>query len=159
MTIATLLVLTQIAIPPATGYVNDFAGVHDPSAGQHMETVIAEVRDKTRADMELGVDAVAQAFAEGLGVTLTGSRPPPEEAEPAPSRVPVAYILALVLLLLLTRGRLLWLPFWLGGFGGWRSGRGGWSSGWGGGGGGFSGGFGGFGGGGGFSGGGAGGRF
>ena len=249
-----LLGLQQIAIPPATGYVNDFAGVLDPSAVQHMEALIAEVRDKTRGDiavvtlgdigdrsaadvalqigrqwgvgakgaagdpaknlgvvillvprknhragtgqvfistgrgaegflpdsrvgrirdamgpylareeygaaLELGVDAVAQAFAEGLGVTLTGSRPPPEQAEPAPSRVPVAYIVALVLLLLLTRGRLLWLPFWLGGFGGQRSGRGGWSSGWGGGGGGFSGGFGGFGGGGGFSGGGAGGRF
>src|SRR5207247_10128361 len=73
--------------------------------------------------------------------------------------VPVGWLIALVIfLLLVTRGRILWLPFWLGGFG---SGRGGWSGGGGsGGGGGFGGGgFGGFGGGGGFLGGVAGGRF
>src|SRR3989442_7678856 len=46
-----LLGLQQIAVPPPRGYVNDFAGVLDPSAVQHMEAVIAEVRDKTRGDI------------------------------------------------------------------------------------------------------------
>lgn len=109
--------------------------------------------------LSLGVDLIAQAFATEFGVTLTN----PEYAMPPPTddrkqvTIPFGWLIAvLLLLLIITRGRLLWLPFWIlsqrrGG--GW-SGGGGWGGGGRGG-----GGFGGFGGGGGFSGGGAGGRF
>src|SRR5205823_14441636 len=86
--------------------------------------------------------------------------PPAGQAQPT---IPWGWLLfVLILLLIMSRGRLLWLPFWLismrgdgrrGGRGG--GGGGGRFGGWGGGGGG-GGGFGGFGGGGGFSGGGAG---
>ncbi len=100
----------------------------------------------------LGVDLIAQPIAREFGVTLQNRPAPPE---PAQSRgFPVGWLVFLLFLLLVTRGRILLWPFLLGGFG-----RGGGRGGWSGGGGGFSGGFGGFGGGGGFSGGGAGGRF
>jgi len=105
--------------------------------------------------LALGVDLIAQAFAAEFGVTLTS----PEYAMPPPAddrkqvAIPAGWVIAiLILLLIVSRGRLLWIPFWIlsqgrgGGGGGWSGGRGG-------------GGFGGFGGGGGFSGGGAGGRF
>ncbi len=102
-----------------------------------------------------GVDLIAQAFAQEFQVTLTGV-PASTGEEPRAQQIPLGWIVAaVILLILLSRGRILLLPFWFGGFGGGRSG------GWGGGGGlgGGGGGFGGFGGGGGFSGGGAGGRF
>src|SRR5437588_6181016 len=108
-----------------------------------------------------GVDLIAQAFAQEFGVTLTGvpELPPGEGAEPLP--IPLGWIVvAVVLLIVVSRGRILLLPLW---FAGWGRGGGGWSGGrgggLGGGGRGFGGGFGGFGGGGGCSGGGAGGRF
>ncbi len=64
-------------------------------------------------------------------------------------RIPVGWIIAVIILLIIvSRGRIFLLPLWLGRGGGW-SGGGGWGRGGGGG-------FGGFGGGGGFSGGGAG---
>jgi uncharacterized protein len=112
-----------------------------------------------------GVDLIAQAFAQQFGVTLSGQPPLPAADETGRPEIPVAWlVIAVVLLIVLSRGRILLLPLWFGGFGG---GRGGWGGaggaggGWGGGGwgGGGGGGFGGFGGGGGFSGGGAGGRF
>lgn len=112
--------------------------------------------------LALGVDLIAQAFAAEFGITLTN----PQYAMPQPVAddrrgvaIPSVWLIAIVILLLiLTRGRLLWLPFWIMSQG---RGGGGWSGGggWGGGGGRGGGGFGGFGGGGGFSGGGAGGRF
>ncbi len=115
-------------------------------------------REDYGAGLALGVDLIAQAFAQQFGVTLTGEpAAPPSGGESDRLPIPMSWlIVAFVLLILLSRGRILWLPLWFGGFGG---GRGGWggggsSRGWGGG-----GGFGGFGGGGGFSGGGAGGRF
>ena len=112
-------------------------------------------REQYGAGLALGVDLIAQAFAQQFGVTLSGA-PPPAGNQSDRFPIPVTWlIVAALLLILLSRGRILWLPFWFGGFGG--GGRGGWggsSGGWGGG-----GGFGGFGGGGGFSGGGAGGRF
>jgi len=102
--------------------------------------------------LALGVDLIAQTFAAEFGVTLTS----PEYAMPPPAddrkqvAIPAGWLIAiLILLLIVSRGRLLWIPFWIlsqGRGGGWSGGRGG-------------GGFGGFGGGGGFSGGGAGGRF
>jgi len=112
--------------------------------------------------LALGVDLIAQAFAAEFGITLTN----PQYAMPQPVAddrrgvtIPSIWLIAIVILLLIfTRGRILWLPFWIMSQG---RGGGGWSGGggWGGGGGRGGGGFGGFGGGGGFSGGGAGGRF
>ena len=108
--------------------------------------------------LALGVDLIAQAFATEFGVTLTNPEyaipPPATDSRPAVT-IPFGWIIGVfILLLILTRGRLLWIPFWI-----MSQGRGGGWSGGGGGGGRGGGGFGGFGGGGGFSGGGAGGRF
>ncbi|HYT04855.1 MAG TPA: TPM domain-containing protein [Gemmatimonadales bacterium] len=114
-------------------------------------------REDYGAGLARGVDLIAQAFAQEFGVALTGApvATPGEQSGRAP--IPLAWIVAaVILLILLSRGRILLLPLWFGGFGG---GRGGWGGGGGGGWGGGGGGFGGFGGGGGFSGGGAGGRF
>ncbi len=244
-----LAFLVQIAVPPPRGFVNDFAGVLDAPSVQHMESVIAEVREKTRGEIvvvtladigdraasdvavqigrewgvgakgeagdrarnlgvvvllvprknhrpgtgdvfiavgrgaegfltdarsgrirdamvpflaaedygkgaAVGVDLIAQGFAQEFGVTLTG---PPDAVgrtlpEPPGVQIPIGWILALILfLLVVTRGRILWWVVWALS----QSRGGGWSGGGGGGG----GGFGGFGGGGGFSGGGAGGKF
>lgn len=109
--------------------------------------------------LALGVDLIAQAIANEFGVTLTN----PEYAMPQPvdqdnrrvMTIPLVWLIVIgILLIIVTRGRILWIPFWImsqgRGGGGWGGGRGG---------GGGGGGFGGFGGGGGFSGGGAGGRF
>ena len=118
-------------------------------------------REEYGAGLARGVDLIAQAFAREFGVTLTGvpEASPDDGAQQLP--IPLGWIVVVVILLIvLSRGRILLLPLW---FGGWRAGGlGGWrgsGGGGGGGGGGFGGGFGGFGGGGGFSGGGAGGRF
>ena len=114
-------------------------------------------REDYGAALALGVDLVAQAFAQEFGITLSGA-PAPDAGEGRAPELPIKWlILAVVLLIVFSRGRIFLLPFWLGGLGSGRSGWGGSGGGWGGGGGG--GGFGGFGGGGGFSGGGAGGRF
>jgi uncharacterized protein len=112
-------------------------------------------REEYGAGLARGVDLLAQAFAQEFGVTLTGM-PPPRGDEPNRLPIPLSWIvIAVIVLLIATRGRILLLPLWLGGLGGGRGSS--WGSG---GGGGFGGGgFGGFGGGGGFSGGGAGGRF
>lgn len=117
--------------------------------------------------LSVGVDLVAQAFAEEFGVTLSN----PEHVQLAPQRheprpqAPIGVVVMVVILVIIVaslssrrqRRRRGWGG--LGGWGGW--GGGGWGSGggWSGGGGGGGGGFGGFGGGGGFSGGGAGGKF
>lgn len=112
--------------------------------------------------LALGVDLIAQAFAAEFGITLTNPQyamPQPVSDDRRGVAIPSVWLIAIVILLLIfTRGRLLWLPFWIMSQG---RGGGGWSGGggWGGGGGRGGGGFGGFGGGGGFSGGGAGGRF
>jgi len=111
--------------------------------------------------LSLGVDLIAQAFAAEFGVTLTSpeyAMPPPMQDDRKQVAIPAGWVIAiLILLLIVSRGRLLWIPLWIlsqGRGGGWSGGGGGWGGGGGGG-----GGFGGFGGGGGFSGGGAGGRF
>src|SRR6267378_5404130 len=51
MSISTLWLLAQLAVPPPRGYVNDFAGVLDAPSVAHMEAVIAEVREKTRGEI------------------------------------------------------------------------------------------------------------
>jgi uncharacterized protein len=117
-------------------------------------------REEYGKGLSLGTDLIAQAFATEFGVTLTNPeyvRPPPAAAPPQRA-IPLGWLLIVIfLLIVVTRGRIFLLPFWLSGMGGgrgWGGGRGGWGGGGSGG-----GGFGGFGGGGGFSGGGAGGRF
>jgi uncharacterized protein len=118
----------------------------------------ALAREEYGAGLAQSVDLVAQAFAAQFGVTLSGvpvaSPSAQDEGPVGPTLLKLLFFL--LVLLVLTRGRLLLLPFLFGGLGG---GRGSWGGGGGWGGGGFGGGFGGFGGGGGFSGGGAGGRF
>ena len=98
--------------------------------------------------LSLGVDLIAQAFAAEFGVTLSNPqfvRPPPQ-TQPV-NGIPIGFVIVvIVLLIILSRGRVLLIPWMLmqGGRGsGW--GGGGWGGGRGGG------GFGGFGGGGGFS--------
>jgi uncharacterized protein len=108
-------------------------------------------REEYGPGLSAAVDLLAQAFAQEFGVTLEGV---PQSPAPAPNggqpRIPTLWVVLLVIfLIIVTRGRILMLPFILSGMGGSRRG-------WGGGG---RGGFGGFGGGGGFSGGGAGRRF
>ncbi len=129
----------------------------DAAAGRIGDAVVPDMaREDYSAAMVRAVDLVAVAFAREFQVTLTGGGGEPTDAAPMPELpIPVGWLIAgVILLIVLTRGRILLLPFFLGGFGG-RGGRGGWGgAGFGGGGGG--GGFGGFGGGGGFSGGGAG---
>jgi uncharacterized protein len=94
--------------------------------------------------LALGVDSIASAFARQFGATL---QHPPAPGEPQrPGGFPVGWLVFVLFLLLVTRGRILLWPFLFGAFGR-RGGRSGWSGGGGGGGGG------------GFSGGGAGGRF
>lgn len=46
-----LALLLQAAIPAPVGYVNDFAHMLDPAAVAHMESVIEEVRQKTRGEI------------------------------------------------------------------------------------------------------------
>jgi len=110
-------------------------------------------REQYGAGLAYGVDLVAQAFAQEFGVTLTGAPAPGPKDGSERLPIPVTWIIVFVIVLIvLSRGRILLLPLRFGGLGG--GGRG-----WSGGGGFGGGGFGGFGGGGGFSGGGAGGRF
>jgi uncharacterized protein len=131
----------------------------DAATGRIADAVLPDMaREDYSTALERAVGLVAAAFAGEFGVTLSGGGQLPAE-EPAPHLpIPVGWIIAAVILLIvLSRGRILLLPFMLGGgsrSGGWGSwGGGGGGGGFGGGGG---GGFGGFGGGGGFSGGGAG---
>lgn len=140
----------------------------DARVGRIRDAMIPHLaRESYGAGLATGVALVAAAMADEFGVALTadGGLPPvpPRDTPPvSPRRRPVAPwwpIAVFLLLMILTRGRILLWLFILGGRrrGGW---GGGGFGGWGGGGGGFGGGgFGGFGGGGGFSGGGAGGRF
>lgn len=114
-------------------------------------------REDYGAGLALGVDLLAQAFAAEFGVTFDSVAAAPPDGGVGMPRIPRLWIiLFVVFLILVSRGRILWLPFLFSGMG--RSRRGGGWGGWSGGGG-RGGGFGGFGGGGGFSGGGAGGRF
>jgi len=146
----------------------------DARAGRIRDAMIPFLaREDYGQGLSLGVDLIAQAFAAEFGVTLSNPefvRPPAPPPPPADQQVnpgiPLGFLIAvIILLIMLSRGRLLLIPFtlsrggrgWGGGGGGGGWGSGGFGGGWGGGGGG--GGFGGFGGGGGFSGGGAGGKF
>jgi len=164
-----LLLVPQKNHQPGTGDVFIATGrgaegfLTDARAGRIRDAMIPFlVREEYGKGVSLGVDLIAQAFAAEFGVTLSNPefvRPPPPAADQQVNPgIPLGFLLAvIILLIILSRGRLLLIPFMMSrGARGW--GGGGWGGGgWGGGGGG--GGFGGFGGGGGFSGGGAGGRF
>jgi uncharacterized protein len=128
----------------------------DAATGRIADAVLPDMaREDYSTALERAVGLVAAGFAREFGVTLSGGGQLPGGEPPPQLPIPIGWIIAAVILLIvLSRGRILLLPFMLGG--GSRSG--GWG-GWGGGGGfggGGGGGFGGFGGGGGFSGGGAG---
>ncbi|HXQ29796.1 MAG TPA: TPM domain-containing protein, partial [Gemmatimonadales bacterium] len=206
-------ILAQLAIPSPVGYVNDFAHVLDPAAVDRMDTLIAQVRVRTRGEIavvtlpdigdreasdvavqigrawgvgakaeagnpannlgvvlllvprqahrpgsgqlfiatgrgaegflpdsrvgrirdamtpdlaredysaaaELGVGAIAQAFADEFGVSLAGDTVPSGEEPGQGSGHWVGLLVLLLVLLLVTRGRLLFLPLLFGGFGG-----------------------------------------
>ena len=67
--------------------------------------------------LSLGVDLIAQAFAGEFGVTLTNPQyaiPPPASETRPKVTIPVGWIIAVLILLLIgTRGRILWIPFWI----------------------------------------------
>src|SRR3989454_11786295 len=68
-------------------------------------------REEYGAGLALGVDLVAQAFAREFGFSLTGAPPPPTEQSdrlPIPAGLVIAVV---VLLIILTRGRILWWIF------------------------------------------------
>lgn len=146
---------------PGTGQVFIATGrgaegfLPDARAGRIRDAMIPYLaREDYGAGLALGVDLIAQAFADEFGFALTGIEAPPPADGSGELPIPAGWLIAIVILLIIvSRGRILLLPLWLTGRGG-RSWGGGGGGGWGGG-----GGFGGFGGGGGFSGGGAGGRF
>ena len=133
----------------------------DAASGRIRDAMIPSLGREDYADgLSIGVDLIAQAFAQEFGVTLTNPAPAPPQpvATPFP-KIPVGQIITVIILIIilssLNRGnRRRRRGMWWGGLGG-----GGWGGGGGGGRGGGGGGFGGFGGGGGFSGGGAGGKF
>src|SRR6266480_2598417 len=158
-----VLLVPQKSHRPGTGQI--FIATGRGAEGFLTDARVGRIRDAMTpylarqdygAGLALGVDLVAQAFAQEFGITLSGAPPPPDAGGGGAPELPIKWlILAVVLLIVFSRGRIFLLPFWLGGLGSGRSGWGGSGGGWGGGGGG--GGFGGVGGGGGFSGGGAGG--
>src|SRR5216117_4217074 len=74
-------------------------------------------REAYGGGLAYGVDLIAQAFAQEFGVTLSGV-PPRGSDERGVPQFPVGwFIIALVLLIVLSRGRIFLLPFWLAGFG------------------------------------------
>jgi uncharacterized protein len=134
----------------------------DSRVGRIRDAVIPFLaREDYGRGLAVGVDLLAQAFASEFSVVLDSSAQPlPQSREPEQPRIPRLWIiLAIILLIMFSRGRIFLLPWLMSGMGGGRGRRGGWGGGGFGGGWGGGGGFGGFGGGGGFSGGGAGGRF
>src|SRR5213078_199446 len=73
-------------------------------------------REEYGSGLARGVDLIAQAFAQEFGVTLTGvpEAAPGDGVEPFP--IPVGWIVvALVLLIVLSRGRIFLLPLWFSG--------------------------------------------
>src|SRR5216117_3630571 len=83
-------------------------------------------REDYGSGLTLGVELIAQAFAREFGFTLTGEPPPPiDETHQLP--IPAGLVIAVVVLLIIvTRGRILWWIFLFSRFGG--RGRG-WSGG------------------------------
>lgn len=162
-----VLLVPQKSHRPGTGHIFIATGrgaegfLPDARVGRIRDAMVPYLaREDYGTGLAVGVDLVAQAFADEFRVTLE-TKPVTSPDEPTPWQPGFAialWILVALFVILTIRRRLRLGPaiFWSGGAR--RRGRAGWGGGgWGGGG--FSGGFGGFGGGGGFSGGGAGGRF
>src|SRR6266699_79514 len=75
-------------------------------------------REDYAGGLEVGVRLIAQAFAGEFGFTLTG-QPPPAGAGDDSDRLPIPpglLIAIVVLLIVLSRRRILFLPLWFGGF-------------------------------------------
>ena len=71
MTLATLVLLVQVAIPPPVGYVNDFAHVLDPASVSHMEAVIADLRAKTRGEIAVvTLDSIGDRAPADIAVQI-----------------------------------------------------------------------------------------
>src|SRR5713101_72114 len=80
-----LLLIAQLgrdSVPAARGYVNDFAGVLDPSSVAHMTGVITEIRAKTRGEIAVvtlsdlggrGASDVAVQIGRRWGVGAQGA--------------------------------------------------------------------------------------
>ena len=102
----------------------------DAAAGRIRDAMLPQLaQEQYGPALSLAVDLIAQAFAQEFGVTFSSPEyvPPPPQ-NPMPS-IPIGFIIAaIVLLIILTRGRIFLLPFWL------SSMRGGSGRGWGGGG-------------------------
>src|SRR5881296_3039020 len=76
-------------------------------------------REEYGPGLAYGVDLIAQAFAQQFGVTLSGQPPPPPPLPPADQSgrlpIPLSWLIgAAALLIILTRGRVLLLPFYFG---------------------------------------------
>src|SRR2546429_566872 len=83
-------------------------------------------REAYGAGLARGVDLIAPGFAQEFGITLSGAPPPPDAGQGGAPELPIKWlILAVVLLIVFSRGRIFLLPFWLGGLGRGRSGWGG----------------------------------
>jgi uncharacterized protein len=159
-----VLLVPQRNGQPGTGQVFIASGrgaegfLTDARAGRIRDAMLPYLAaGKYGEGLSLGVDLIAQAFASEFHVTLDSAQyamPPAIRDDRPQVTIPLGWIIAvLILLTLVSRGRILSLPLLMMSRGrDW--GGGGWGGGFRGG-----GGFGGFGGGGGFSGGGAGGRF
>src|SRR6266550_4158725 len=125
---------------PGTGQVFIATGrgaegfLPDAQVGRIRDAMIPYLaREDYAGGLEVGVRLIAQAFAAEFGFTLTGEAPPPVDSDRLPFP-PGLLIAIVVLLIVLSRGRILFLPLWFGGFGGgWGGGRGGGSWGAGGG--------------------------
>src|SRR5439155_1345560 len=139
-----LLLVPQKNHRPGTGQI--FIATGRGAEGFLTDARVGRIRDAMTlylaredygAALALGVDLVAQAFAQEFGITLSGA-PPPDAGEGGAPELPIKWlILAVVLLIVFSRGRIFLLPFWLGGMGrgrsGWSGSGGGWGGGWGGG--------------------------
>src|SRR6266581_8998515 len=75
-------------------------------------------REDYGSGLTLGVELIAQAFAREFGFTMTGEPPPPiDETHQLP--IPAGLVIAVVVLLIIvTRGRILWWIFLFSRFGG-----------------------------------------
>src|ERR1041385_3791594 len=63
--------LLQAGLPAPVGYVNDFAHVLDPASVAHMESVITEVRQKTRGDIAVvALPDIGDRPASDVGVQI-----------------------------------------------------------------------------------------
>src|SRR5881628_3902121 len=125
---------------PGTGQVFIATGrgaegfLTDAQAGRIRDAMVPYLaREDYGAGLTLGVELIAQAFAREFGFTLTGEPPPPpDETDRLP--IPAGLVIAVVVLLIIvTRGRILWwaLVFsrFSGGGRGWSGGGGGWEGG------------------------------